>query len=171
MPIHHADQELWLGHIEVGLSPFALHEASRLVPGPSALSFVKHNNFLVRDGIVADVVVSEVMNILDKTADFALSYPFRDALTRRFVACEGFSKDIDKRAIAGQKNGVLITVPGAPFLASFARSGDFDRVGRTLLSFAFDVDREVDRVERAFSPAPFDLGLIGHAESPARSSR
>jgi hypothetical protein len=35
-------------------------------------------------------------------------------------------------------------MPDAPFLASLARSGDFDRAGRTLPSVAFDLDSDFD---------------------------
>jgi hypothetical protein len=101
MPIHYANEELWLGHIEVGLSSFALHEASRLFARPSALSLVKHNNFLKRNSVIANIVISEVMDILDKTANLALSRRFRDPFPRGLVTCKGLSKDINKRPIAG----------------------------------------------------------------------
>src|SRR5579864_7350223 len=65
MPIHNTNEEFWLGHIEVVLSSLALHEASRLFTRPGALSFVKHNNFLKRNSVIADVVISKVMDILD----------------------------------------------------------------------------------------------------------
>jgi len=108
MPIHYADQELWLGHVEVVLPSFALHEASRLFARPSALRFVKHNNLLKRNGVIAHVVISEVVNILDKATHFALSRLFRDAFAPRFVACEGLPQDINKWAVARKKNSVLI---------------------------------------------------------------
>jgi hypothetical protein len=42
------------------------------------------------------------------------------------------------------REGHGLSRAGATFLASFARSGDFDRVGRALLSVAFDSDFDFD---------------------------
>src|SRR5579872_384417 len=108
MAIHYGDEKFWLGHIEVVLSSFALHEASRLLTRPGTLSFIKHNNFLKRDREVADVLISEVMDVLDKTAYLALRCLFRDVFACGLVTCKGFSKDVNKWPVARQENGVLV---------------------------------------------------------------
>lgn len=110
MPIHHANQELQLRHVKVGLPSFALHEACRLITGPSPLRFVKHDDLLTGNIIVADIEVSEMMNILNEGVHPALSIPFRDALASSFVASKGFLKHFNERAVTRQKNGMLIVM-------------------------------------------------------------
>ena len=110
MPIHHTNKELRLRHVEVGLPSFALHEASRLLSGPGPLCFVKHHHFLDRDIVVADIMISKVVNILDKAAYLALGCFLSDALTLSFVSRKCLSEHINKWAIAGQKDGVLIAM-------------------------------------------------------------
>jgi hypothetical protein len=110
MPIHHANQELRLRHIKVGLPSFALHETCRLLAGPSPLRFVEHDDLLKRDIIVADILVSEMMNILNEAAHGSLSSLFRDTLASSFVASKSFSEHFNKRAVARQKNGMLIVM-------------------------------------------------------------
>jgi hypothetical protein len=46
--------------------------------------------------------------------------------------------------------------------------GILDRVGRTLLSAAFDLGLEVDRVERALRPLAFDFALDLDREGHSR---
>jgi hypothetical protein len=76
MPIHYANEELWLRHVEVCLPPFALHKARCLRAGPGSLRLVEHDDLLNRNISVSDVMVPEMMNILDEVADSALGSLF-----------------------------------------------------------------------------------------------
>src|SRR5882757_2054693 len=76
MPIHYADEELWLRHVEVGPPSFTLHEARCLLAGPGPLRFVEHDDLLNRDITVSRVSVPEMMDILDEAAHLALGILF-----------------------------------------------------------------------------------------------
>src|ERR1700733_14238066 len=101
MPVHHADEELWLRHIKIELPSFTLHEFGRLITSPCALCFIEHNDFLDRDCIVSDILVSEVMDILDEAPDLSLCRLLRDTIACRFVTCKRLSQNINKWTIAG----------------------------------------------------------------------
>ncbi len=110
MPVHDADQELRLRHIEIGLPPFSLHEASSLLACPCSLSFVEHNNFLNWNTHVPDVFIAEVMDVLDEAAYLALGRPFRDSLAPGFVSCQSFPQNVHQWTIARKKNRVLVHI-------------------------------------------------------------
>src|ERR1700722_12955633 len=64
--IHNTDEELRLRHIEVGLPSLSLHERSGLLASPGTLRLVKYDDFLDRNIVVADVLISEMMDVLDE---------------------------------------------------------------------------------------------------------
>ena len=110
MAIHNADEELRLRHIEVRLTSFALHEGGGLLPIPGALSFVKHDYFLDRDIVIADVLISKVMDVLNKAAHLALRCLLGDSFALYFVASKGLSEHVNEWPVTGKKDGMFITM-------------------------------------------------------------
>src|SRR5262249_18390485 len=65
VPVHHAQEELGLGHVEVGLLTLRPHELRGLNAIPRALRFVEHGYSFYRRPC-PEVVVAEVVDILDE---------------------------------------------------------------------------------------------------------
>src|SRR5688500_6183234 len=61
MPVHDADEELWLRHVKVFDLELVLHELSCLLAGPRPLRFVENDHPLVRWARVAERLIPEVM--------------------------------------------------------------------------------------------------------------
>ena len=66
MPIHHGHQELRFGHIEIAMSSLFSHEAGGMFLAPRPLGLVEHNYALSRSHSCAYIVVTEVVDVLDK---------------------------------------------------------------------------------------------------------
>jgi len=71
-----------------------------LLPCPCALCFVEDDDLLDRDIVVADVLISEMVNILDEASHFPLSILLRNALAIHFVTSKRLAQDVDEWPIA-----------------------------------------------------------------------
>jgi len=92
------------------VSSFPLHEVRSLLSGPGSLSLIEYHDLLYGYVLVADILISKVMDILDKAAHLTLSHRLLDSLSANFVASKRLTKHVNERAVAGQEDGIFIAV-------------------------------------------------------------
>ena len=115
MWIHNRKQKLRLGHRKSDLPFLFLHELAGLIDIPSALSLIKNNNLLDRSSIGHEVIVTEVMNVLNKrTGLLEFVYTFGSSSTIdvsgavKGIDGKGFAQYIHQRAVSTEKDRVFI---------------------------------------------------------------